>query len=71
VVCDTDGWLGETGDTCPVDGSPTRRTDDVIDELVERVIDEGGAIEHVEVETELAPHLVAAALRFPLPPRPS
>ncbi|MDT4984971.1 MAG: peptide chain release factor subunit 1 [Pseudonocardiales bacterium] len=71
VVCDTDGWLGETGDTCPVDGSPTRHADDVIDELVERVIDEGGAIEHVEVETQLAPHLVAAALRFPLPPRPS
>jgi hypothetical protein len=40
-------------------------------ELVEAVIDEGGAVEHVQAETELAEHLVAALLRFPLPAQPS
>jgi peptide chain release factor subunit 1 len=40
----------------------------VIDELVERVIDEGGSIEHVEVDTALESHLVGAMLRFALPP---
>jgi peptide subunit release factor 1 (eRF1) len=70
VVCPREGWLGESADSCPVCGTPTRQTPDVIDELVERVIDEGGSIEHVEVDTELEPHLVGAVLRFPLPPFP-
>jgi hypothetical protein len=42
----------------------------VIDELMEAVIDEGGSIRHVEEDTDLKEHLVAAALRFPLPPEP-
>jgi peptide chain release factor subunit 1 len=43
---------------------------DVLEELVQTVIDEGGAIEHVVSDTELKEHLVAAELRFPLPPQP-
>jgi peptide subunit release factor 1 (eRF1) len=70
VVCDESGWLGETGDTCPLCGKPTRATDDVIDELAEAVIDAGGTIEHVYADTQLRDHLVAADLRFPLPPPP-
>jgi peptide chain release factor subunit 1 len=42
----------------------------VIDELVEAVIDEGGSIQHVRAETELAQRLTAAGLRFALPPGP-
>jgi peptide chain release factor subunit 1 len=70
VVCPRDGWLGESGGTCPICASKTRQTPDIIDELTERVIDEGGAIEHVAADTELEPHLVGAVLRFPLPPFP-
>ena len=70
VVCPQDGWLGESGDACPISGTKTRLTPDVIDELTERVIDEGGTVKHVMVETELAPHRVAAVLRFPLPAFP-
>ena len=71
VVCPECGWLGEAGDVCPVCGAEPRHEDDIIDELVEKVIDDGGSIEHVEAETELAAHVVAALLRFPLPPLPS
>jgi peptide chain release factor subunit 1 len=51
-----------------IDGKPTRRSPDVIDELVAVVIDEGGSAKHVEVDTKLSEYLVAAELRFPLPP---
>jgi len=68
VVCDDSRWLAVAGDTCPLCGKPTRHTADVVDELVQAVIDEGGSIEHVESDTPLAEYTVAAALRFPLPP---
>jgi hypothetical protein len=68
VVCDESGWLALTGDTCPLCGKPTRRTPDVIDELVAAVIDEGGSARHVEADTKLSEYLVAAELRFQLPP---
>jgi peptide chain release factor subunit 1 len=71
VVCDESGWLALAGDTCPLSGKPTRHTPDVIDELAEAVIDEGGSIKHVEADTKLTEYTVAAALRFPLPPLPS
>jgi peptide chain release factor subunit 1 len=70
VVCDNCGWLGMSGTNCPVCGSNTRQTTDVIDELVERAIDDGSTIEQVQADTPLAEHLVAAFLRFPLPPGP-
>ena len=68
VVCDESRWLAASGDICPVCGNPTRRTPDVIDELVAVVIDEGGSVRHVEADTKLSEYLVAAELRFPLPP---
>jgi peptide chain release factor subunit 1 len=70
VVCDRSGWLALSGDTCPLCGEPTRPTTDVVDELVEAVIDEGGSVRHVGVDTELRRHVVGAILRFPLPPQP-
>lgn len=68
VVCDQSGWLALEGDTCPLCGNPTRRVPDVIDELVEAVITEGGSISHVTADTELKHYTLAATLRFPLPP---
>ena len=52
-------------------GQATRRTPDVIDELVQAVIDEDGSVRHVQAPTELADRMVAAHLRFPLPLRPT
>lgn len=68
--CDTCGWLGVDGDTCPVCGAATRTYTDVVDELRQRVIDDGGSVEHVVAETPVRERVVAAALRFPPPPAP-
>lgn len=68
AVCDACRWLAAREGPCPLCGEPMRPTADVVEELIETVIDEGGAVEHVHAETELAGHLLAAALRFPLPP---
>ncbi|MGO9490535.1 MAG: hypothetical protein ACLQBB_16115 [Solirubrobacteraceae bacterium] len=70
VICDRSRWLALSGDTCPICGGPTRRTEDVIDELVEAVMSEGGSFRPVWAETELSQATAAASLRFPLPPRP-
>jgi hypothetical protein len=68
VVCDESGWLALAGDACPICGSRTRRTPDVIDELVEAVINESGLTRHVKADARLSEYIVAAELRFPLPP---
>ncbi len=70
VVCDASGWFATSGDACPLCGGPTRSTPDVIDELVEAVIDEGGSIQHVRADTDLRAHVTAAWLRFAPPPEP-
>lgn len=52
-------------------GRATRHTPDLIDELVQAVIDEDGSVRHIQAPAELADRMVAAYLRFPLPPRPT
>jgi peptide chain release factor subunit 1 len=71
VVCDQSAWFGLSGRVCALCGAPTRRVPDVIDELVTSVIENGGAVEHVEAQTGLPEHILAAKLRFPLPPQPT
>ncbi|MCU1490370.1 MAG: hypothetical protein JWM85_1775 [Acidimicrobiaceae bacterium] len=66
-VCDSCGWLGVHGEECPIDGSKTRKVEDVIDEMVALVLDSSGHVEHVHADTALHDHLVAALLRFPVP----
>jgi peptide chain release factor subunit 1 len=70
VVCEQAHWMGLEGETCPVCGRATRATPDVIDELVEAVIEEGGSLHHVPDGSGLDDRLAAASLRFPLPPAP-
>jgi hypothetical protein len=70
VVCDESGWLARAGDSCPLCGNPTRPTSDVIDELAQEVIAEGGSIKHITDDDRLAESLTAASIRFPLPPEP-
>ncbi|MCW2719310.1 hypothetical protein [Pseudonocardia sp.] len=70
VVCDFDGWMGLGGTECPVCGRPVRAAADIVDEMVESVIDGGGSVTQVKVETDLRGHLAGATLHFPLPPEP-
>ncbi|WP_093118013.1 hypothetical protein [Thermoleophilum album] len=70
VRCDGCGWLGRERRECPVCGSQVREVPDVIDDLAEAVVAQHGTVEHIEVETPLREHVVAAELRFPLPPQP-
>ncbi|WP_454194813.1 baeRF10 domain-containing protein [Nocardia sp. Marseille-Q1738] len=70
LVCDSCGWLGLSGDECPVCGDAVSQTEDILDELAQCVIDEGGSVRHVKADTEVKEHLAAAELRFPLPPLP-
>jgi hypothetical protein len=71
VICDHDRWLALASQRCPLCGRPVRRATDIVDELVEVVIDEGGSIEHICADTALKEYVVAASLRFPLPPEPN
>jgi peptide chain release factor subunit 1 len=71
TVCDNDGYLAVEGDRCPVCRRELRRTPDVVDELVQAVIDEGGSVEHVAADTPLREHVTAATLRFRPPPHPA
>jgi hypothetical protein len=66
-VCDRSRWLAASGELCPVCGAQLRKTPDVIDELTETVIEEGGSVRQVRAETELGEQLVACTLRFELP----
>jgi hypothetical protein len=70
-VCDRDGLLTRSGKTCPLCGEPLREVPDVIDELAETVIDDGGEVRHVDTETELRTQQAGALLRFGLPPQPT
>jgi len=70
VVCGRCGWMAAEGTDCPQCGSQLRPVVDILNELADVVIDEGGSVIHVEVPTDLSKHRVAAALRFALPPRP-
>jgi peptide chain release factor subunit 1 len=70
VICDYDRWLALAGQICPLCERPVRHVPDIIDELVQVVIDEGGSIKHVAADTALKEYVVAASLRFPLPSQP-
>jgi peptide subunit release factor 1 (eRF1) len=70
VVCTNCGWLGLSGETCPLCEHSTRHTVDIVDELAQAVIDESGSVRHVKADTDIKEHQTAASLRFPLPPMP-
>jgi peptide chain release factor subunit 1 len=67
VVCDACGWLGLSGKECAACWCPVRRADNVLDDLVETVIDQGGSIRRIREKTPLAVWTVAAALHVPMP----
>jgi hypothetical protein len=71
VVCDVCGWLGESGDVCPVSGDPLRHTPDIVDELLESVLRNGGEVRTLAEGIAPEGRTPLAHLRFPLPPEPA
>ena len=66
-VCESCGWLSRNGTSCPVCGSETRMTDDVVGEIIEATIDESGEVLQVSIASALDQKAIGAVLRFPLP----
>jgi hypothetical protein len=65
-------WLALSGEVCPLCGNATRQTPDVINELAQVVIDEGGAIHHINSGgAQLRDYDTGADLSFPLPQPPA
>jgi peptide chain release factor subunit 1 len=64
VVCEACGWLGRHGPACAACACPVRHSDDVIDELIESVVDQGGTVRRIRVDTALRGWTVAASLHF-------
>ena len=64
VVCEACGWLGLRGQVCAACECPVRRSDDIVEELIESVVDQGGSARRIRVGTALRGWDVAAALHF-------
>ena len=64
------GWLGESGDVCPVSGNQLRHAHDIVDQLVQSVLRDGGEVRMLEEGIAPEGRTPAAYLRFPLPPQP-
>jgi peptide chain release factor subunit 1 len=71
VVCDVCGWLGETGDTCPISGDRLRHVPDVVDQLLQSVLRDSGEVHTLDEGSFPEGRSPAAHLRFPLPPEPT
>jgi len=67
AVCESCGWLSRNGTSCPVWGSGTRPTDDLVGEIIEATIDESGEVLQVSIASALDQQAIGAVLRFPLP----
>jgi peptide subunit release factor 1 (eRF1) len=67
VVCDRSRWLAASGELCPVCGSHTRPTPDVLNELAAVVMGTGGSARQVAADLMSDEHLAAAKLRFAPP----
>ncbi len=67
TVCDTCGWLARNSDACTACGAAGRPTNDLIAELMEATLAEGGEVLQVSHASQLDAQGVGARLRFQLP----
>ncbi len=67
TVCDACGWLTRIADECPACGTATRPTPDIVAELIEASLRDGGSVRQVTMASRLDADGVGASLRFPLP----
>ena len=64
-LCPACGLLAADGDECPVDGTPLRHLDDIVEVAVERAVTQSASVLVLDDRPELGPHRhIAAVLRF-------
>jgi peptide chain release factor subunit 1 len=65
VVCPTCGFLGVDEAECPVDGTPTERRDDIVENAAETALLQSAEVRALHDRPDLGPHGgIAATLRF-------
>lgn len=65
VICPNDGWIGATGSTCPVDGTPLDQREDILEEAVQLAITQSAQVISVRHHNDLESRgSIAALLRF-------
>lgn len=67
VLCDSCGWLGRDGGTCPMCEVETFPVDDVVSAAMDATVEAGGRTETVSVASPLDAAGVGALLRFRIP----
>jgi len=65
VICPNDGWIGASGSTCPVDGTPLDQREDILEEAVQLAITQSAEVISVRHHDDLESRgSIAALLRF-------
>jgi peptide subunit release factor 1 (eRF1) len=66
VECPACGWLGPPGrESCPADGTPTERREDVIEAALGRLVEQDAALVSLHEREDLQPFGgIGAVLRF-------
>jgi peptide chain release factor subunit 1 len=65
VICAKCGWLGSSGDSCPVDGSALEQCKNIVEEAVQSAVRQSAEVLAMRERPELGPlGEIAAILRF-------
>jgi hypothetical protein len=65
VVCPTCGFLAVDEASCPVDGTPAERRDDIVENAAETALLQSAEVRALHDRPDLGPHGgIAATLRF-------
>jgi peptide chain release factor subunit 1 len=65
VICPQCGWMASAGETCPADGSRLETRADILQDAIDRAVEQSAAVVVLRDRPDLAAHdHVAAILRF-------
>jgi peptide chain release factor subunit 1 len=65
VICPQCGWMATAGETCPADGTRLEAREDILQDAVDRAVEQSARVVVLRDRPDLAPHEhVAAILRF-------
>ena len=65
VICPQCGWMAPAGETCPADGSRLESREDILQDAIDRAVEQSAHVVVLRDRPDLTPHdHVAAILRF-------